>query len=213
MPTGREMVVRLRECMFFLDKSVLRNFKNMNDVKIFYYEQLDNTINQSERLIKNNEPAPFAVICNGQSNGVASHPNKSWDSPMNAGNIHLTLVCPLRNLPVPPSGGSILGILSDFSNKILDKITNYLNIKAGSDLIYSNRNDVFCNQLKMGGAMCSSDLNLGVVTYSIGLNVNSTNKDFRIDLQDKITTLRDATNKSYDLKEMTREIIKIVIDS
>lgn len=42
---------------------------------------------------------------------------------------------------------------------------------------------------------------------------NNFQKDFNIGLQDKITTLSDITNKSYDLKEMTKEIIKIIIDS
>jgi biotin-(acetyl-CoA carboxylase) ligase len=175
----------------------------MNDVKIFYYEQLDNTINQSKKLIKNNEPAPFAVICDEQLSGVASSPEKSWDSP-NAGNIYLTLVYQLRE---------VYDGLAGLSNKILGEISNYLNIKADSGLIYFNRNDIFYNKLKMGGAMLSADLKSMNVSFSIGLNINSTNKDFNIELQDKITTLSDITNKSYDLKEMTKEIIKIIIDS
>ena len=184
----------------------------MNDVKIFYYEQLDNTINQSQKLIKNNEQTPFAVICDEQLNGVASSPDKSWNSP-NAGNIYLTLVYQLREghdgtAPLVRYGG-----LAGLSNKILDAISNYLNIKTGSDLISFYRNDVFCNKLKMGGAILSADLNSMNISYSIGLNINSTNKDFHIDLQEKITTLSDITNKSYDLRGMIKEIIKIIIDS
>ena len=184
----------------------------MNDVKIFYYEQLDNTINQSKKLIKNNEQTPFAVICDEQLNGVASSPEKSWDSP-NAGNIYLTLV---YQLPVVHGGTYPLARydgLAGLSNKILGAISNYLNIKAGFDLISFYRNDVFFNKLKMGGAILSVDLNSMTVSHSIGLNINSTNKDFHIDLQEKITTLSDITNKSYDLGEMTKEIIKIIIDS
>tara|TARA_B100000242_G_C42975576_1_gene452795 strand:- start:244 stop:771 length:528 start_codon:yes stop_codon:yes gene_type:complete len=175
----------------------------MNDIKIFYYNQLDNTIKQSLRLIKNNEPTPFAVLCDEQLKGVASSPDKYWDSP-NAGNIYLTLVYQLTEE---------YSSLVDVNNKILGAISEYLNIKTGSDLIYVKNNDIMHNKLKMGGAMLAADLNSMNVSFSIGLNVNSTKKDFNIELQDKITTLSDVTNKSHDLKEIEKEIIKIILNS
>lgn len=175
----------------------------MNDVKIFYYEQLDNTINQSKKLIKNNAQTPFAVICDEQLNGVASRPNKSWDSP-SAGNIYLTFVYKL-----PEECDDLVGL----SNRILNAISKHLNFKIDSNLIYIDGNDIMHNKLKMGGQMLEVDLNSRNAIFSIGLNINSTKKDFDVDLQNKITTLREVSNQYHDIAEITKEIIKIIIDS
>lgn len=171
--------------------------KSINSTDVFAYSKCDSTNIQAELLKSDGVIAPFFVVSDSQESGTGDKPGSTWDSPISS--IYLTAI--LKNFNI------------EKFNQCCRDICYYLNTLSGKLNIFIDRNDFKQGGKKLGGYICFADLNTGMWTIGLGLNINTLIEDHDQRLHNSITSLRIITDQQFNLPEIQEEIIKIFIDS
>lgn len=171
--------------------------KSINNTDVYAYSKCDSTNIQADLLKSDGAIAPFFVVSDSQESGTGDSPGSTWDSPISG--IYLTAV--LRNFNF------------EKLKQCCGDISHYLNTLSGKLNIFVDGNHFKQGGKKLGGCMCFGDLNTGLWTIGLGLNINTLIKDHDQRLHNSITSLRIITDQQFNLPEIREEIMKIIIDS
>jgi len=171
--------------------------------KIFVFDKIDSTNSETERLLANGEKGPFAVISNRQLKG-RGRLGRKWYSPK-SGNIHISVgfrpnidLIKLRTFTLW-QGIGIAELLRSYS--------------ANTSISLKWPNDLVINEKKIAGMLTEASINseeVRTLIFGIGLNLNSSSKQFPKDLSDYSTSLKDLTGQKQRIHELTAHLIKTI---
>jgi len=159
----------------------------MNWHKI-YIHNIPSTNDTLESFIKSHEAKPFDVlICNSQTGGHGRF-DRVWQSPK--GNIAMSLALPIDNKLVYQIGVIAALALRITFSKFVSKAVN---LKWPNDVLIDGKK--ICGIL----SKCLHDHN--TLILGIGINLNSTARDFSTDIRNNLTTLRDECGNKINQEE------------
>jgi BirA family biotin operon repressor/biotin-[acetyl-CoA-carboxylase] ligase len=172
---------------------------------IYFHEELDGVIWETERLLSKNHEPPFAVRANKMTSAKGRF-GKRWHSE-STDNLHLSIALPNLNL----YNFTLLSMWSGIEVcKTLNQIIEGLNFELKWP------NDIYCNGKKVSGMQSQSACREEVCTkiiFSIGLNINTNLDDFPEIYKDIATSLKIESNKKYDMGFITEKIVQSIIKS
>ena len=176
----------------------------MLEIQEFFFDTIDSTQTYAKNNIKLFDPNKLTcIVADEQTQGIGRF-NRKWISPKGK-NINATFYCRLKT-----------------TQKDIATIGQVLCVTIASLLINENLspsikwpNDILLNERKVSGILCETkDSNDGYIDIflGVGINVNSEKSDFK-DTSFPTTTLKDETNKSWDIKDLLHKLQKqICID-
>jgi len=148
---------------------------------IEYYTQLDSTNNEAWETIKEGSKSGTLIITDNQISGKGRNGNE-WKS-KSGKSLTFSLIYQPTKIPIEKIG--LLSILAGVS--ILNGLKE-LNINIGLKW----PNDIILNKKKIGGILCESKINKGVIEWvviGIGINVNESKDDFDSNIANKASSL------------------------
>jgi BirA family biotin operon repressor/biotin-[acetyl-CoA-carboxylase] ligase len=163
-----------------------------------HYQEVDSTMNEAKRLIKeNSEYKSGSIICisaDFQSQGRGQH-GKSWASPCGAG-LYLSLVSDLK---IPAENSSILATelcirsleegLKRVSQQSLKEGTEKAVMERSPEFKLKPLNDIYVNNCKLAGILLERFFFKDTEYHTVGIGIN-------------------LYKSSYQLKESSLEIPK-----
>ena len=175
------------------------------DTPIYFHEELDGVIWETQRLLSKNHKPPFAVRANKMTSAKGRF-GKRWHSE-STDNLHLSIALPNLNI-------YNFALLSMWGGIEVCKTLNQIIEGLNFELKWPN--DIYCNGKKVSGMQSQSASREEVCTkiiFSIGLNVNTNLDDFPEIYKDIATSLKIESNKKYDMGFITEKIVQSIIKS
>jgi BirA family biotin operon repressor/biotin-[acetyl-CoA-carboxylase] ligase len=172
---------------------------------IYFHEELDGVIWETERLISKNHKPPFAVRANKMTSAKGRF-GKRWHSE-SKDNLHLSVALPdlnMENVLILPCWAGIEVC------KILNKTIKELNFELKWP------NDIYCNGKKVSGMQSQGTIQDKICyknIFSIGLNVNTELIQFPDIYKDIATSLKIQSNKKYDMNFITEKVVEGIINA
>lgn len=177
------------------------------DVKesLFFFNELDSTQNEAERLLSHHQLTPFAVVAKKQTQGRGRR-GRTWVSAFH-NNLYISFAFEPNLSP---------HTLQTFSLWIGLNICHLLNSLFNIPIKIKWPNDLVLQGKKVAGFLAEAridadhtrDLILG-----IGLNINGSTTTFPKDLQPKATTLETFTGKPLDMNLITAHLIQTTLQA
>jgi BirA family transcriptional regulator, biotin operon repressor / biotin---[acetyl-CoA-carboxylase] ligase len=172
----------------------------MLEIQEFFFDTLDST----QTYAKNNKGSfdtgkLTCISAANQTQGVGRFCNRKWISPKGK-NISATFYCRIKK-----TQKEIAAI-----GQVLCVTISTILINEGLSPSIKWPNDILLNQCKVSGLLCeTTPSNDGYINLFLGLgiNVNSEKADFK-DTSFPATTLKNETNKSWDLKDLLHKLQK-----
>jgi BirA family transcriptional regulator, biotin operon repressor / biotin---[acetyl-CoA-carboxylase] ligase len=169
-------------------------------VRIHYLQETSSTNKVAYDLALNGEPSGTAVIAVSQGEG-RGRLGKVWQSPPGKGLYCSIIVRPHLALEDYPKITLTAGLAVAIA---LEEIT-------GLEMRLKWPNDVYADGKKCCGILTESsslteEREKRFAIVGIGINVNTENRDFPLDLQSKATSLRLLTGTEYDIQEIFHRV-------
>ena len=164
---------------------------------LYYFDSISST-NLKAKEIALDEPEGTVVVSEEQTQGIGRL-GRSWISPKGKG-IWLSIILKPEVEPMDVSKIALVGAAA--VNKALED----MGIKAGIKW----PNDLVVNGKKVCGILTEMSCELNMVNYvvmGIGINVNLDKKHIPEDLQEKATSLKEATNKEINRKILLANLL------
>jgi len=165
---------------------------------IQYYPKLDSTNTKAWELIVKNAVNGTVVITDNQIAGRGRQANK-WIS-IPGKSLTFSIIIYPKELP------SKINLYSLFAGLAITDCLIENNINA--QLKWPN--DILINNKKVGGILCESKMNGGIIksmVIGIGLNVNEDISEFPKDLHNNATSLKIESGKQYQLEVLLANIL------
>ncbi len=171
----------------------------MENRTIIYYEQLDSTNVQVERLAEDGAPHGTVVVAKSQTAGKGRK-GRTWESPAD-GNLYMSL---LLRPQVEPQRAPMLTIVMAYSVAKAIQRQGYQcpQIKWPNDLVLSGKK--ICGILT---EMHLAENTIDYVVIGVGVNVNTTT--FSEELCDKATSLYLESNRKTTCKRLVGDIVEL----
>ena len=170
------------------------------DVPIYFAEEVDSVICETQRLIDTGLKPPFAVRANKMTEAQGRF-GKKWHSE-SKDNLHLALALP--NTPYDSYRG--FSVRSGIEVcKILNETIKEVNFQVKWP------NDIYCNGKKVFGSQSHCNVENNEATKNIvavGLNVNTKQKAFPNKYKDIATSLRIESNKKQEIPLIAEKVVE-----
>lgn len=164
---------------------------------LYYFDSITST-NVKAKEIALDEPEGTVVISEEQTRGIGRL-GRSWISPKKKG-IWLSIILKPEVEPMNVSKIALVGAAA--VNKALKDMGINSQIKWPNDIVVNGK--------KVCGILTEMSCELNMVNYvvmGIGINVNLDKTDIPGDLQDKATSLKEATKEEVDRKILLANIL------
>lgn len=173
---------------------------NKSLVKSFWYETLDSTMNEANRLVKSGKIQDIAYIAANEQTAGRGTRGRSWSSPSGAG-IYLSVVhlprkgkyFPKTTLYTPGCGIACTQALKEVCN---------------IDACIKPINDIYVNGKKLGGILVESKLykeGISVLITGIGINISKVSRKL-----DNLTTETISIEEilpAHDFKNFSKKLL------
>ena len=179
--------------------------ENRKTCEVFTHDQIDSTNNEVERLLANDQKAPFAVLANQQNKG-RGRMGRIWHSPK-GGNIYLSMgfrpnvqAIRIRNFTLW-QGLNICNFLRNYIGNVKIKI------KWPNDIYFEGR--------KLAGMLTEASIDcerIKTLVFGIGLNVNVSSRHYPKGLIKESVSLQDIIGEQLRLHELASKLIKIILE-
>ena len=165
--------------------------------KIIYYEEIDSTNTQVDRLAKEGAEHGTVVVAGQQSAGKGRR-GRQWESPKGV-NLYLSL---LLRPEMEPQKAPMLTLVMAYSIAKVIRATGFAdaNIKWPNDIILGGK--------KICGILTEMQLvgdAIGHIVVGVGVNVNTI--EFPKELEDKATSLYLASGRRIEIEELQNHIL------
>lgn len=173
--------------------------------KVHFFNSIDSTSSEVERLLASGEHTPFAVISRTMSQGRGRR-GRSWSS-SDTGNLYISF-----------------GFRPEASPSYMHRFTLWMGLHV-CDLLntYCNipiqmkwPNDLMVNNRKCSGMLTEARIDsehMRDLTFGIGLNVNTTTEHWPPELLNKATALAKATGYTLDINALAAQLISILFEA
>ena len=173
---------------------------------IYYKESLDSTNAYTMRLAKEGAPEGTVVLTEFQESGRGRH-NRPWFSSHGENLLMSILLRPELEVEM------VQKIALATATILIDSIKDfYKNRKIKvSELEVKWPNDILLNGKKLGGILAESKLKnktMEALVIGIGLNVNSTQKEFPKDIRDSAISLKDVIGIDTSIENLLTFFLK-----
>ena len=175
-----------------------------NPIPIYYYNTVDSTNLQSERLFSNGVSPPFCVIGIQQTKGKGRLGRK-WQSQCNK-NLYASIMLSPKKSPQKLQSFTLwAGIeICRSLKRILPNIP--LKVKWP--------NDLYCRNKKFAGMLTEARIDqdcIQSIIFGLGLNINTDLKNMPHEIQDIATSLKAESKKNLDMNLTTIEMISAIV--
>ena len=169
----------------------------MENKKFFYYESIDSTNVEAERMAMRGAPHGTVIVAKEQTAGKGRR-GRTWESPAGE-NIYMSI---LLRPHLAPEKAPMLTLVMAYSiaKAIRNQGFDGIQIKWPNDLIL--RGKKICGiltEMKMNGSQ------IGHVIIGVGINVNT--KRFPEDLKDKASSLFLESGKKQEMEKLIQDIL------
>lgn len=169
----------------------------MENKHIFYYESIDSTNVEAERMAMRGAPHGTVIVAKEQTAGKGRR-GRAWESPAGE-NIYMSIL--LRPHLVPERAPMLTLVMAySIAKAIQNQGFDGIQIKWPNDLIL--RGKKICGiltEMKMNGSQ------IGHVIIGAGINVNT--KHFPEDLKDKASSLFLESGKKQEMEKLLQDIL------
>jgi BirA family biotin operon repressor/biotin-[acetyl-CoA-carboxylase] ligase len=197
----RALGYKLVDDLNFINSSLLeKKFKgHVLGGRIIHLKSVDSTNNEAYRRAERGCGEGTIVLSESQTKGKGRM-GRSWESSMSA-NLYFSVVLRPK---IPPSTAPRITVISAFA--VAEAIEESVSIKPNIKW----PNDVLINGKKVCGILTEmkseSDM-IDFMVLGIGVNVNSTQKEYPKKLLDTLTTLKEETRKTVSRQALFEKII------
>jgi len=186
-----------------LHETLLRAWLPDEGISLAYFENVDSTNSEAERLLALNERAPFVVVAGSQGQG-RGRMGRVWHSPVGA-NLYASFA--FRPTVAPHEMPMITLWLGLAVAKVLNE--NYqlpVKIKWPNDLIFNGK--------KVAGMLTEARVDADRtrdLVFGLGLNMGAEPKDWPDTVRSVATSLQAESEERLPIAQMAAKIIETVL--
>ncbi len=165
-----------------------------------YHQQIDSTQTRAKQLAEQKPSGFVLVVANSQTAGYGQK-NRVWESPPHS-NLYFSIIIPLKLKPEQAPLYNVaagLGIQRTFTTKNLVPMIKW-------------PNDIYLNRKKCAGLL-SEYHTAGYIILGVGINVNSSSKDFSPEVQKIASSLKTESGETWDRLEVLKNVLKNILDA
>ncbi|MEG1501811.1 MAG: biotin--[acetyl-CoA-carboxylase] ligase [Synergistaceae bacterium] len=170
--------------------------------KCLFFKEIDSTQSEAKKHARKNAKEGLIVIANSQSNGRGRR-NRKWENSDDSNLMFSLLLRP----QIPTTHIQILNLCVGI---VIKKVLRNI---YGINATLKWPNDILVNGKKIAGILSEIAGDCDQIYYAlcgIGINVNSQEKDFPIELQKTATSMRLITGEFYSKSQVLINLLKVM---